>query len=81
MILEKFLKRIDGELVINKNVWECACGQKHLANVLIKNGYNVKCSDLIKRIDDETIVEKDFLSYDEVYNGDILTNPPIQISS
>lgn len=60
----------------NKNIWECACGQNHLANVLKNNDYNVRCSDLIERI--EGIEIKDFLSdtNNELWNGDIITNPP-----
>ncbi|WP_323166761.1 hypothetical protein, partial [Pseudomonas bubulae] len=33
---------------LNKNIWECAVGGGHLADVLIQNGYNVKCSDIVK---------------------------------
>ena len=25
----------------NKNIWECACGEGHISNVLKANGYNV----------------------------------------
>ena len=35
--------------ILHNNVWECACGQGHLSNVLKNNGYNVKSSDLIDR--------------------------------
>lgn len=34
---------------LNKNIWECACGEGHLAKPLIREGYNVKCTDLIDR--------------------------------
>lgn len=34
---------------LNKNIWECACGEGHLAKVFIKNGFNVKATDLIYR--------------------------------
>lgn len=58
----------------NKDIWECACGEKHLANVFLKNGYNVRCSDLVDRCGNEVY---DFLSIDNLsWNGDIITNPP-----
>ena len=57
----------------NKDVWECACGEKHLAKVLEEYGYNVRCSDIVNRCGNETL---DFLSVKEKWNGDIITNPP-----
>ena len=58
----------------NKKIWECACGEKHLANEFEKNGYNVRCSDLIDRCGNEVL---DFLSVEnKEWNGDIITNPP-----
>jgi len=58
----------------NKNVWECACGGGHMADVLVKHGYNVRASDLIDRGYGEV---RDFLFWnDEIWNGDIITNPP-----
>lgn len=59
----------------NKDVWECACGEKHMSNVLEKRGFNVRSSDIIKRCDD--IEEYDFLKKENTeWNGDIITNPP-----
>lgn len=58
----------------NKDIWECACGQKHLSNVFEKRGYNVRSSDLIDRCGNEVL---DFLSIDNTqWHGDIVTNPP-----
>lgn len=59
----------------NKNIWECAAGQGHLAQRLKEYGYTVKCSDLIDRGYEGTEI-KDFLHNDEKFNGDIITNPP-----
>lgn len=59
---------------ISKNVWECACGGGHLSKVLIEKGYNVKSTDLVDR--GFGIGGIDFLNEEEVFNGDILTNPP-----
>lgn len=60
----------------NKDIWECACGQNHIANVLKDSDYNVRCSDLIGRI--KGIEIKDFLAdtNTELWKGDIITNPP-----
>ena len=59
----------------NNNIWECACGEGHLSEVLVKEGYNVKSTDLIDRGYGTGGV--DFLKGDfEVFNGDIITNPP-----
>lgn len=65
---------------LNHNVWECACGGLHLANRLKELGYNVRTSDLIKRVDDDNIEVLDFLSYQGKYAGDIVTNPPYSLA-
>lgn len=60
----------------NKNVWECACGEGNLSEVLKEEGYNVFSTDLIDRgYQDELL---DFLSSDLKFNGDIITNPPFK---
>lgn len=61
---------------LNHNVWECACGGLHLSNKLKELGYNVRTSDLVKRVEDDNIEVLDFLSYQGKYDGDIVTNPP-----
>lgn len=45
----------------NNDIWECACGEKHLSCEFEKNGYNVRSSDLIDRCNNEVY---DFLSED-----------------
>lgn len=56
-------------------IWECACGQGHISDVLKKHGYNVKSTDIINRGYGEGI--QDFLSIDvQNWDGDIITNPP-----
>lgn len=68
-----------GELLLqvesfDQNVWECACGEKHLSKVFEKHGYKVRSSDLIDRCGNEVF---DFLSMEnQEWNGDIITNPP-----
>lgn len=63
------------QLQLHDNIWECAVGEGHLAHVFEAGGYNVRCSDLINRgyPNTETI---DFLTYNGIYDGDIVTNPP-----
>lgn len=58
----------------NKPIWECASGEDHLANIFRENGYKVRSTDLIKRLD--TTEELDFLKQNETWNGTIITNPP-----
>lgn len=49
-------------------------GGCHLSKALIEKGYNVKSTDLVDR--GFGIGGIDFLNEEEVFNGDILTNPP-----
>lgn len=61
------------------NIWECACGQKHLSGIFEKHGYNVRSSDLIDRCGNEVF---DFLSMEnQSWDGDIITNPPYKYAS
>lgn len=56
------------------NIWECACGEGHLAKVFDSAGKLAKATDLINR--GYGYVEN-FLLCSELYrNGDIVTNPP-----
>jgi len=60
------------------NVWECACGEGHLSNVLKEYKIHSKSSDLIDRGYGEII---DFLQIYEKWHGDIITNPPYKFVS
>lgn len=67
------------ELLLEKetfdtNVWECACGEGHLCKVLEEKGYNVTATDLVDR--GYGAGGKNFLTYTEEFDGDIITNPP-----
>lgn len=55
-------------------IWECACGEGHLSKVLEAKGYDVISTDLINRGFGTGGV--DFLSSSEIFDGDIITNPP-----
>lgn len=77
--LKIFLKQLKKDnIVLNNNIWECASGQRHLANVLLDFGYEVKMTDLVKRING--VIEQDFLLEQDIFNGDILTNPPFKLA-
>ena len=59
---------------LDKNIWECACGEGHLAKVFEAHGYNVKATDLIDR--GYGVGGVDFLQCHDKFDGDIITNPP-----
>ena len=56
------------------NVWECACGEGHLARVLQDRRMLGRASDLFDRGYGETGIN--FYEQLSEWNGDILTNPP-----
>lgn len=56
------------------NIWECACGQGHLAKVFECVGKLGKATDLVNR--GYGNVEDFFLCNETYHNGDIVTNPP-----
>ena len=57
-----------------KDIWECASGENHLANVFKDAGFTVRTSDIIKRTEKTEVI--DFLTYEGEWNGHIITNPP-----
>lgn len=67
-------------LPINRHVWECACGEGHLAKRLEKLGFYVESTDLIDRGFGQSGV--DFLKTIKAdYNGEmIITNPPYKFA-
>ena len=70
-IAAKLLLEVKPDL---NNIWECACGEGHLARVFNEAGKLRKATDLIDR---GYGTVKDFLLNTEPYhNGDIVTNPP-----
>lgn len=73
--LEIFLDKLkEDEIVLHKDIWECACGKGHLSKILEKRGYHVFSSDLINR---EYGKIQDFLKHNQTeLHCDILTNPP-----
>lgn len=66
------------ELETFNNVWECACGEGHLSEVLKSHNIHSRSSDLIDRGYGEKF---DFLSIEnQEWRGDIITNPPYKYS-
>ena len=64
----------------NHSIWECACGEGHIAKVLESNGYSVISTDLIDRGYGEGGI--DFLAQTENRGNcsDIVTNPPYKLA-
>lgn len=55
-------------------IWECACGEGHMSEVLKNAGYIVHSTDLIDR---KYGIVQDFLTTQSTLPGfDIITNPP-----
>ena len=63
----------------SNNIWECSCGEGHLSKILEVKGYNVISTDLIDR--GYGIAPIDFLEETDVFDGDIITNPPFKIAT
>lgn len=59
------------------NVWECACGEGHMAEVFKEFGHSVKATDLIDR---GYGAVQDFLKIENTFKGDIFTNPPFKLA-
>ena len=76
--LQLFLNKLqEDKFELKWNIWECACGQWHLAEELKRNWYNVKSTDLVDRGYGDWIL--DFLKQEDIeYNTSILTNPPFK---
>lgn len=67
-VVEELLKKEKFE----GNIWECACGEGDISNVLIKNGFDVISTDLVDR---GYGTQSDFLKSNMVADN-IITNPP-----
>lgn len=66
------------------NIWECACGEGHLAKVFNKHGKLGKASDLVDRgygIQEDFIFNI-FVNFNPEFQwgGDIVTNPPYKFA-
>jgi len=72
-IAAKLLLEVEPQL---NNIWECACGEGHLAKVFEEAGKLGKATDLINR--GYGTVENFLTSTKPYHNGDIVTNPPFK---
>jgi len=57
-------------------IWECACGEGHLAKVLEEHGFEVISTDLIYRGFGDTEPLNFLTETLDDFDGDIITNPP-----
>jgi hypothetical protein len=60
------------------DIWECACGNGSMSEVIKANGYNVYSSDLIDRGYGEVGI--DFLQSNKKFDN-IVTNPPFNLAT
>ena len=61
-------------------IWECACSDGRMSEVLLKHGYHVVSTDLIDRgYDKRTPKPIDFLLENTVMDN-IVTNPPFELA-
>lgn len=75
-ISAEWLLKLEPEL---NNIWECACGEGHLAKVFQNAGKLANATDLIDR--GYGIGNVDFLAnYPYQWDGDIVTNPPYKFA-
>lgn len=78
--LEIFLDVLERDgIELHECIWEPACGEGNLSEVLKKHGHIVISTDLIDRGYDCMYETKDFLQYNNdgiKLKDDILTNPP-----
>lgn len=79
-----FLEKLNEDNIrLNKQIWECACGQGHLSKVLEKNGFTVLSTDLKYRgygKGDFNFLDKCLPIEEDFWKGDILTNPPFKLA-
>ena len=75
-----FLNKLQEDGInLNHSLWEPACGQGHISDILISRGYNVQSSDLINR---GYGLELDYLTSPQTsWRGDIITNTPVSYTN
>jgi hypothetical protein len=69
----------------NSQIWECACGQGHISEVLSRHGYDVISTDLVNRGYGKGNINFLNESTDQIVNSlsvryDIITNPPYKFA-
>ena len=80
-IASELLLEVEPDL---SNIWECACGEGHLAKVFDKYGKLGKASDLVDRGygTQEDFINNIFVNFNPQFQwgGDIVTNPPYRFA-
>lgn len=77
--VEKFLAALERDgLMLSDPIWEPACGQGHISEVLDAAGYEVRSTDLVDRGYGYVL---DFLECEEPWCATIMTNPPFKLSA
>ena len=76
--VDLFIKQISKDgIVLNKNIWECACGDGVISEKLLSYGHNVLSTDKYHRGYPSNLIHTlDFTQNVLKFDGDILTNPP-----
>lgn len=82
---ELFLKAINRDnIILPKYIWENACGEGHISQVLMDNGYEVYSTDIIDRNFRCFNGIQDFIECKEAPNKNknkaIITNPPFKLA-
>ena len=79
--LEIFLDKLEQDNIkLHKCIWECACGQGHLSEVLKRRGYRVYSSDIVNRGYENTYIINFLENINSNLHTDILTNPPYKFA-
>ena len=65
----------------SKDILEPACGGGHISKVLEDFGYNVESVDIVNRGYSGQHTAQDFFERKEIWNGDIVTNPPYKFAA
>ena len=79
--LELFLKQLDKDnILLNKDIWECACGQGHLSDVLKDKGHRDFSTDIVDRGYNGVEIQNFLTRTTGYWLGDIMTNPPFKLA-
>lgn len=57
---------------LHQHIWEPACGEGHISEILIQKGHRVKATDICTGVD--------IFDVQTLYHGDIVTNPPYSLA-
>lgn len=78
--INSLLEKSGGGVKLRNPILEPSCGKGHLSERLKEYGYDVKSMDLIDRGYEDAETGIDFLTFNEKWPGDIVTNPPFKLT-